>query len=358
MKRIGYLENLRILACVLVVGVHVSAFCLELLPVDSLRFFVMNGLDCLSILGVPLFVMISGALLLSPDYPEDTKKLYGRKIPKLIFLYFFWLCFYNIINFIENSTVLNFENVKQEIVLNTLLGKGIYHLWYLPMMVILYLLVPFLKSFAADKGKCILFCLFCFGYSVFFPTILKFDFPYRTIVESLYTQFDCSAFGGYAGYFMLGHLLHEYLPALSRKKMFATGFAGAVAMGIEIAVCNLWSVKTGVLSTILNTPFSITAFVAAGSIFVLFHGRAKQTDRTDQTGGTKQTARAKLSALTLGIYLIHPFFLRVYGWLGGDTLFAPALVAVPLVVALLTAVSGITVFALSKVPVLKKTVGM
>ena len=36
MKRIGYLENLRILACVLVVGVHVSAFCLELLPVDSL----------------------------------------------------------------------------------------------------------------------------------------------------------------------------------------------------------------------------------------------------------------------------------------------------------------------------------
>ena len=65
----------------------------------------------------------------------------------------------------------------------------------------------------------------------------------------------------------------------------------------------------------------------------------------------------KLAGLTLGIYLIHPLFLRIYGWLGGTTLFAPAAIAVPLIVVLITLISGAAVYVLSKVPVVKKIVG-
>ena len=211
-KHIAYLEVLRLVACILVVGVHVSAFNLEQVPVESLNFKVMNGLDCLSILGVPLFVMISGALFLAPSYEVTVKKFYTRKIPKIVFLYFFWLLFYNVVNFLENGTAWNFTNVKKQIVLESLLGKGMYHMWYLPMLAVLYLLTPFLKSFAADRKKCQLFCVLGFCYSILLPTALKFEFPYRTIVESLYDQFDCSFFGGYVNYYVLGHVLHEYVP--------------------------------------------------------------------------------------------------------------------------------------------------
>ena len=374
-NHIAYLEALRLVACILVVGVHVSAFNLEQVPVESLNFKVMNGLDCLSILGVPLFVMISGALFLAPSYEITVKKFYTRKIPRIVFLYFFWLLFYNVVNFLENGTVWNFTNVKKQIVLESLLGKGMYHMWYLPMLAVLYLLTPFLKSFAAEKKKCMLFCVLGFGYSILLPTALKFEFPYRTIVESLYNQFDCSFFGGYVTYYVLGHVLHEYVPKLSAQKKAALGLGGVIAMGIEIAVCNVWSVKTGVMSTVLNTPFSVTAFIGAAAIFLLLRdgvsGRKQQelpdngqTVGNVQGSGNEQTAGSRLSGicgklagLTLGIYLIHPLFLRIYGWLGGTTLFAPAAIAVPLIVVLITLISGAAVYVLSKVPVVKKIVG-
>ena len=348
-KHIAYLEVLRLVACILVVGVHVSAFNLEQVPVESLNFKVMNGLDCLSILGVPLFVMISGALFLAPSYEITVKKFYTRKIPRIVFLYFFWLLFYNVVNFLENGTVWNFTNVKKQIVLESLLGKGMYHMWYLPMLAVLYLLTPFLKSFAADRKKCLLFCALGFAYSILLPTALKFEFPYRTIVESLYNQFDCSFFGGYVTYYVLGHVLHEYVPKLSAQKKAALGLGGVIAMGIEIAVCNAWSVKTGIMSTILNTPFSVTAFIGAAAIFLLL--------RDGVSGRKQKELSGKLAGLTLGIYLIHPLFLRIYGWLGGTTLFAPAAIAVPLIIVLITLISGAAVYVLSKIPVVKKIVG-
>lgn len=348
-KHIAYLEVLRLVACILVVGVHVSAFNLEQVPVESLNFKVMNGLDCLSILGVPLFVMISGALFLAPSYEITVKKFYTRKIPRIVFLYFFWLLFYNVVNFLENGTVWNFTNVKKQIVLESLLGKGMYHMWYLPMLAVLYLLTPFLKSFAVDRKKCLLFCALGFAYSILLPTALKFEFPYRTIVESLYNQFDCSFFGGYVTYYVLGHALHEYVPKLSAQKKVALGLGGVIAMGIEIAVCNAWSVKTGIMSTILNTPFSVTAFIGAAAIFLLL--------RDGVSGRKQEELSGKLAGLTLGIYLIHPLFLRIYGWLGGTTLFAPAAIAVPLIIVLITLVSGAAVYVLSKIPVVKKIVG-
>lgn len=348
-KHIAYLEVLRLVACILVVGVHVSAFNLEQVPVESLNFKVMNGLDCLSILGVPLFVMISGALFLAPSYEVTVKKFYTRKIPRIVFLYFFWLLFYNVVNFLENGTVWNFTNVKKQIVLESLLGKGMYHMWYLPMLAVLYLLTPFLKSFAADRKKCLLFCALGFAYSILLPTALKFEFPYRTIVESLYNQFDCSFFGGYVTYYVLGHALHEYVPKLSAQKKVALGLGGVIAMGIEIAVCNAWSVKTGIMSTILNTPFSVTAFIGAAAIFLLL--------RDGVSGRKHEELSGRLAGLTLGIYLIHPLFLRIYGWLGGTTLFAPAAIAVPLIIVLITLISGAAVYVLSKIPVVKKIMG-
>lgn len=348
-KHIAYLEVLRLVACILVVGVHVSAFNLEQVPVESLNFKVMNGLDCLSILGVPLFVMISGALFLAPSYEITVKKFYTRKIPRIVFLYFFWLLFYNVVNFLENGTVWNFTNVKKQIVLESLLGKGMYHMWYLPMLAVLYLLTPFLKSFAADRKKCLLFCALGFAYSILLPTALKFEFPYRTIVESLYNQFDCSFFGGYVTYYVLGHAMHEYVPKLSAQKKAALGLGGVIAMGIEIAVCNAWSVKTGIMSTILNTPFSVTVFIGAAAIFLLL--------RDGVSGRKQKELSGKLAGLTLGIYLIHPLFLRIYGWLGGTTLFAPAAIAVPLIIVLITLISGAAVYVLSKIPVVKKIVG-
>lgn len=345
-NRILYLDFMRILACVLVVGVHVSAMCLEQEDVTGINFKVMNGLDCLSILGVPLFVMISGALLLDEAYPDDGKHLYLHKIPRLVFIYFFWRVAYNTLSFVQNGMEWGYENIKQEIVLNSLLGKGIYHLWFLPMLAVLYLVTPFLKSFAADRKKCFWFCGLCFLYAVFFPTILKYDFPYRTIVSALYDQFSCSMFSGYVGIYVLGHVLHRFLPPLSKKWLWLSGCAGTVMLGLEIAACNQESERLGKLSTILNTPFSVNAFVASACIFIIVKNLWRRESRMV----------GRLTKLTFGVYLVHPLFLGLYRECGFDTLFAPAFIAVPTVTLVITAVSMLVTFLFSEIPLVKKLV--
>mgnify|MGYP002512065663 CR=1 FL=1 len=345
-KRTAYLDLIRIIACIMVVGVHVSALCLEDLDVTSINFKVMNGFDCFSILGVPLFVMISGSLLLSEEHSYSIKNLYLKKAGRLVFLYFFWFLFYNTVNFIESGIAWSFENIKQEIILESLLGRGIYHLWFLPMMISLYLITPFIKSFTGDKEKCILFLLLFFVIAIIIPTALKFEFPYKTIVASLYERFPNVMFLGYTGYYILGHVLHEYLPKLKTKSLVILTVIAVLSFAAEVYTCNFYSEKTGELSIILNDTMAVNAFVTCTCIFALWKQIKIKESRRLKEG----------AALTFGVYLLHPFVLHLFNTAGLDTLFAPAYLAVPAVVALVTVITAGIVFILQKVPVIRRLI--
>ena len=191
-EKTAYLDFLRVAACIMVICGHVTAFCFDEVPVGSFTFAVLDAFDCFSVLGVPLFVMISGALMLAEDYQADFKKLYVRKIGRLVVLYFFWLLIYNIRNYIDGDL-----KSLREIILRTLMGKGMYHLWFLPMMAALYLVTPFIRGFARDLRKCLWFLGLYVLLGILIPTALLFDFPYRVIVESLYQQIDNYMFFSY-----------------------------------------------------------------------------------------------------------------------------------------------------------------
>lgn len=345
-KRTAYLDFVRILACIMVVGVHVSALCLETLDVTSTNFKVMNGFDCFSILGVPLFVMISGSLLLSEERSYRVKDLYLKKTGRLVFLYFFWFLFYNTVNFIESGTAWNYENIKQEIVLESLLGRGIYHLWFLPMMISLYLILPFIRTFTKDRKNCMLFLILYFVTAIAVPTALKFEFPYKTIVASLYERYPNVMFTGYIGYFILGHALHEFLPVLKKKERILLAAVSVVSFGTEVYTCNLYSEKTGELSIILNDTMAVNVFVTCTCIFALCKHIELRENRMLSEG----------AALTFGIYLLHPFILHLLNLAGLDTLFAPATIAVPAVTVLVTIITAALVWVIRKLPVIRRLV--
>ena len=73
-NRIYYLDILRVIACLFVILIHSSAqYVIE--NVGSLNFWTGNIIDGLSRVAVPIFVMISGALLLDKNYNYTEKKL-------------------------------------------------------------------------------------------------------------------------------------------------------------------------------------------------------------------------------------------------------------------------------------------
>lgn len=334
-----YLHLLRIIGCILVTGVHVSAFNLEDLAFPSGGIFIANAYNHIALLGVPLFVMISGCIMLSPDYRISYQKLLTQKVPKLILVYFFSLIFYNLMNCYQEGYGYSFASIKEHVILNSLLGKGIYHLWFLPMMIGLYLITPILRKITDDKKLCF-YCLLLYFISVIlFPTLLKFNFRFKTIVESLYNRIPYRMLTGYIGYYLLGYYLHHYVPALTKRNKLLAALTGILFCIAGFSISYVRALGFGVFSQILNDPFSITDFISVGCLFLLIK---------EMNGQLKQSEKLSLklnyfSSLTMGIYLVHPAILMIAGWFHLDTLFLPQIISIPVCILVVTALSaGIT----------------
>ena len=122
-ERIPYLDALRCLAIFLVVLLHNDA------PVGAVR------------LGVPLFFMISGCLLLGKPETAEPAAFYRKKLPRLLAPLAVWNVIYHWTNAWQFHTDTGLLALLQK-AFNR--GTG-YHMWYIYVLLGLYLLCPFLK---------------------------------------------------------------------------------------------------------------------------------------------------------------------------------------------------------------------
>ena len=67
-------DILRIAALLAVISVHISAFFVLKYEPNTMEFITENIFNALSGFAVPVFIMLSGALLLNEDKPFDDKK--------------------------------------------------------------------------------------------------------------------------------------------------------------------------------------------------------------------------------------------------------------------------------------------
>lgn len=73
-NRIVHMDVVRVIACFAVIMIHSSApYVIE--NFGSLNFWIGNIFDGLARIGVPLFVMVSGALMLDEKYNFSKQKL-------------------------------------------------------------------------------------------------------------------------------------------------------------------------------------------------------------------------------------------------------------------------------------------
>ena len=98
-KNYAYIDALRIIACLLVVTIHVSGGKIENVPVGSFSFGTLSFYNTLSFIAVGLFVMISGALMFSKDEAPDVCNVIVKKVLKYVLLYFVWKLVYELISF-------------------------------------------------------------------------------------------------------------------------------------------------------------------------------------------------------------------------------------------------------------------
>ena len=93
-KRIAYFDFLRVIAVFAVIMIHTSAtFVACFFDYTTVEFLLGNIFDSISRLGVPLFLMISGALMLDENRPFKCKK----KVLTLFLIFAIWSLGYSIV---------------------------------------------------------------------------------------------------------------------------------------------------------------------------------------------------------------------------------------------------------------------
>lgn len=200
------LSLLRVLACFMVILLHVSA---ELFGAWNEKWWAGNVYDSLTRSCVPLFVMIAGATLLPKQ--ETLQAFFGKRFIRIIPPLLFWSLFY--LWWLSHNGV-----VTGNWVLAILSGPTMFHLWYFYALVGLYAFVPVLRKFYQHSSRCeqAWFIGVWLGVASVIPAVqnLAFNLHCEGYIsfDRLPATYSLSYFGGYIGYLMLGAFIAEGKP--------------------------------------------------------------------------------------------------------------------------------------------------
>ena len=190
---------MRIIAICAVVLVHISADYVKSYPNNSLEYISNNLLCSLTRFAVPIFLMISGALMLN-----ENKKISNKKIIHAAVHFFSLLVIWNIFYSVAYQIIKPFifkEDISLYAVVYEML-KGHYHMWYLYVLIGLYLITPILRTFIRRdnlpliKAYLIFSLVVCFGRA-FVNKILNFHTVHKNLSINFIFNFRMNYFYEY-----------------------------------------------------------------------------------------------------------------------------------------------------------------
>lgn len=333
MRKYG-LDICRILACMLVVMIHTVMLFWEFDP-SSATWAVYNLIAVFIRCGVPLFFMLSGALLLSRE-SIDIKK-HVRRIVYFLLLYFVWsfICAYT------DNSLLQVWYQKSPAV--ELLFGSYYHLWYLPAMIWCYLFIPVLHGFVHRDFRHGNYALWVFALLAVW-VVLPLVLPESRAFSLLAEHFD-PAYLRYLVYTLLGFWLYNHRPG--GKKLALLGVLAFAAVLLFAWLNRRYSISIGEPSTRYYNYLSPAMLLLSAFVFSLCQHIEAVPKKLE--GPIKE-----LSACTLGIYLTHPLFISGLKSLNLDFtqfntfIFFPACYLAFLLLPLITA------FILRRIPIINK----
>lgn len=335
-------DLLRITAAFMVVLLHTAGAKWSAVRYNSFDWAVLNVYDSLVRSAVPLFFMLSGAFLLKKEIP--LKRLWLKKILPLLLIYTVWSILYAVDAI--GLTAL-FKTPFSEFLLSA--AQGSYHLWFLPTLIGLYMLQPILHAVTrfAD-GKYVPYLITCFViFRIVRETLLAFFGAHETL-SLLLTKIpvECTEYGGYIllGYYLANQRKIRVKPAAALIAFFGTAFLAA-------ACGQLHSHLIGAASDVLYSSYALPVFAETVLLFLCFENLSPKRLSCPKAAAVIE----KTSALTLGIYLIHPFILtHLEQNLHISPLSFTPVLSVPVIAIIATLLSGGITFVMLKIPVVKR----
>lgn len=351
MKRKVYCDYLRLVATFAVVFIHVAASNWSNVDVNGIQWQVFNIYDSLVRWGVPIFVMISGALFLNRDVP--IKNIYSKYVLRMVIAFVSWSLFYAILttDTFQHGLIYSLKSHIGTLV------TGHYHMWFVLMIIGLYMCIPFMKKIVSDETVMKYFLKLSFIFAFLIPWVLKIvnDFvgSNNSMIQKMVTTIDSNLMNmglsmvlGYSFYFILGY----YLDRIEIKKdvrvmIYVAGILGFIFTVVADAGL---SIKTQVANSNYYGNFEVNVLLEVIAVHTLFKYHTFQNEKVNQFV-------VVLSKFGFGAYLIHTFIIEsMAAILHFDTLSMNAWISVPLISIIVFGVSMGVSAVLNHIPVIKK----
>ncbi len=279
MKRNMNIELIRVLSCIFVVILHVSNFYKRNIESITMSSYNINLIiNAITYICVPLFFMITGALLLNREPKNSIKRtLNGIKILGI------WTIIYAIWNYILND---DFS------LMNIFYSPIEAHLWYMYALIGIYIALPFMQILYKNMNK---------QYKQYFLILwfILLMFRYVSAYYGYYPDYDVPFLGGssyYFGYLFLGSYINEYKNDINKNKSLLLFILSIIGL---LLLCFISS-KTDIILQYRNpcvifASMSIFHYILSLDNVFINHKWIE-----------------KISETSLGIYLVHIIYLDVF----------------------------------------------
>lgn len=343
MEKKIYIEKLRIAATLAVVMIHITMtrgknFSFQefgLIPVT-----VLNIVYKWSNWAVPVFVMITGALLLNPNKEVPLAKII-RYCLRIIEVLAIFGTVYSLMEMVMNNRFRITLSMFPRAIWNVFEQKSWDHLWYLYTLIVLYVLTPLLKAglkSITDEALNFLL-LIMIGCSFLVPMM-------NELLEMEITKLPIVNYP-YLTYYLLGYW---FVYKLKSSHIVLNRFIlnwGVLSI-LLMTVTEIYSIKNNGAVYSWITENNLFDFGVACAVFV--GGKTVFGQVTHLNSVEKGICKYSFT-----IYLVHPFYINLlYKLFGIIPASFPIVVGIILLFAIVLLLSYITGIILYKIPILNK----
>lgn len=327
------------MAIIGVLLIHVSAGGFSR-PAGSFEWFSTLFWSSVSRASVPIFLMLTGALMLDPERLLTLRQLWRRKIPRLLAALLAWALIYQLWQMAFYDGGLTAAGVKNA-VKQVLAFHHQNHLYYLHIALLVYALLPVTRIIAAHADRRTLEYLLALWavLGIIYPTV-KTVWP-LTLLAGIPTQYGLNLTYAGVGYGLLGWYLRQY--AVSPGRWALTAAAG---FGIVFCGTAALSLRDGQLNqTLLEGASPGVALLAAGVCGWAFSALGD----TPSPPGLRTLSQSSFS-----VYLVHLLPCWELRRLGLSAVTGPSLLFIPLTAAAVLGCSLAIWAVLSRIPLVRR----
>ncbi|MBU9817410.1 acyltransferase [Rahnella sp. C60] len=259
-QKISWIDNLRALACMMVVMIHAStSLVVNFAAVNTPEWTAANVLNSASRVCVPLFFMISGALFLGE---RSAQKRHFLRVTLC-------LLFYSAVSLIY---ILTMTKIGFWPSLRLIMEKPVfYHLWFFYAIILIYLLSP-LINVKAVSGRYLLIVAMLFG------VLANPQLPAVTWHKIHLLPLDLYISGD-TFYYVLYALLGRAISQLRTEKAAITLVASAMFILSTLAIATGTYRQMQINQSFADTFYIYSGplvFISAMSLFVVFKNTLAQ----------------------------------------------------------------------------------